>query len=366
MKTMRTKDKIQLIREELMAEIPTPNSSHILNTAVIEPSLPLVPKKMAFTFSWRVALSSILVIALAIPLAIALKMSSDEDYPLAESQALYDSSDEVYGFIATSVVAMIYSTNDVFAGENLDKQGNSDLLVFNELSFLNRYLSPIEIMLAYDHNHFYRQASDNRYYTNKIVYDGIGLLDENLHYDIYYNEYLVANNRLEINGFVRAEAKTYTLKGSKEIQNQKTILQMTYYINEDSTKDYVRVSKNLNVGLDEYEFVVVKDGLVLNESKLSLTNGQEIYATLENLLEKTATFKIYASKENTFDIDYTIAVATPISYEPYMNEGDGKNISSEPFIESGKIAIDVEKNSSSYFISSNDVEDVIIINNPHD
>jgi len=37
---MRTKDKIQLIREELMAEIPTPNSSHILNTAVIEPSLP--------------------------------------------------------------------------------------------------------------------------------------------------------------------------------------------------------------------------------------------------------------------------------------------------------------------------------------
>ncbi|MGD9604645.1 MAG: hypothetical protein AB7V00_00650 [Bacilli bacterium] len=358
---MKINDKIQLIRDELNNEIAPINTPHILKTANIEPLLPTSIKPL-WKPSWQFALVPVFIIALIIPMMIALNPAFQDDSNPEADEPLYNSTDEVYGFVATSVVAMIYSTSDVFSSDNLLDQESSDLLVYEEIGFLNRFLSPIEMMLSYNYNHFFRQPSDNQNFTNKIIYDGVGLLGEDIFYEIYFNESLVANNRFEIECYVRSDLEVFHLVGNKTIYEQTTILEMTYYLTEDSTKDFVRVAKNLSLATDTYEYKVVKDDLLVSESKLSLVYGEEMYATLENILEteQTTTFKIYASTENKFEIDYTIA-------PPTDSETSGNLPTDEtplPIMESGTIAIDVEEGASSFFISSDNYNDVVIIDNP--
>ncbi len=360
---MKLNDKINVIRDELYKEIPLMNTPHILRTTTIAPSFPTPNKKTIWAMSWQLALLSFLTIALIIPIAIATRRSPQDDSELADLEPLYNSADEVYGFIATSVVAMIYSTSDVFESEDLLEQQSEELLVFEEISFLNRFLSPIEIMLSYNYNHFFRQTSDNRFFSNKIIYDGVGLLGEDIFYEIYFNERLVDSNRFAIDCYVKSNTQIFRLSGNKTIINQATVLEMTYFLDQEDTKDFIRVSKNLNTNADEYEYMVVKDNQTIQVSKLSIVKGEEMYATLENMLatEQTTTFKIYASEENKFEIDYTIASSS----DSEINDESPTNETPPEIIESGSIAIDVEANASSFFITSSNYNDVIIINNPN-
>jgi hypothetical protein len=220
-------------------------------------------------------------------------------------------------------------------------------------------------MLSYNYNNFYRQESDNRFFANKIVYEGVGLYNEDLLYKIYFNEILIASNRFEIGCYVVSGSEVFRLNGIKQINNGITSLSMTYFIDSENTKDFLKVSKNLSASSDIYEYMVVKDNQVISESKLSLVHGEEMYATLENILatEQSTTFKIYASTESTYDIDYAItspSAALPDEIDTPADETLGS------VLEEGTIAISVQANASSFFITSNNFNNTIIINNPNE
>ncbi|MGD9887050.1 MAG: hypothetical protein AB7T03_03705 [Bacilli bacterium] len=359
---MKFQEKVDLIRQELNSQIKPLDFHHILTNTTIEASLLPFQKPKAFYMKWQIAIISFLAFALIIPLSLALRPNSPSDDALADSTPLYNSTDEVYGFIATSAVAMIYNTSDVFESDDF-LEPSGDLLVYDELNFLNRYLSPIEMMLSYNYHHFYRQASDHRLFANKIVYDGVGLQGENLFYEIYFNEYLVANNRFTIDCYVTSDSEVFYLKGEKQIVGNQTLLQMTYFLDVNNTKDFVRVAKDLQAEDDTYQYMVVKNNIIINDYLLSLVQDQEVYATLENILseEKQTTFKIYASDTNNYEIDYVISSGTAVSENtevPLDNEPT-------PVLESGSIVIDVGTNASSFFITSNSFSGQITINNPN-
>lgn len=356
---MKLNKKIDIIREEINNEIKPLNTKYILDNAQITPKVESINKNKFFNLRFTTALITLLFLGILIPIALNPGKNDNinddnSDQEETDKEPLAESNDKVYSFVATSAVSLVYSSSDIFSDSDLFVNSTNNLLVIDELSSLNRFLSTIEIMLSFNNNYFYRQASDKSSYANKIVYDGVGLLEEDLYYEIYYNETLINSTNIEIDCIVVLEDKTINLIGKKQIIDSSTILQMTYYINEDNNKDYVQVSKNFNDNNDSYEYMIVKEDNIVGKSKLTLIQDGEPYAKLENKLLKNqlTTFNIYSKNTNMYSVEYSITPQPPLTGD-VAEQPESKQ-------ESGNITIDINDTASSYYVSSNNSSDVVI------
>src|SRR5690606_1925678 len=104
--------------------------------------------------------------------------------------------DEIYGFLGTSAVALIYTTSDEFKDNQLTMSNN--LLVSSYLNNINQLLPQIEMLLKSEKHNFYKVKSDKSNYKYKIIYVGTGLFNEELTYSIYFNENKYANFKYAI------------------------------------------------------------------------------------------------------------------------------------------------------------------------
>lgn len=351
---MKLNKKIDLIREELNNEIKQVDTKYILTNAQITPKVESTSKNKFFNLRFTTALITLLVLGILIPIAISLMNNNyDNNYDEAGKDQMNDSIDKVYSFVATSAVSLVYSSSDIFSDSDLFTNTNNNLLVIDELSSLNRFLSSIEIMLSFNNN-YYRQASDKSSYANKIVYDGVGVNGEDLYYEIYYNETLINSTSIEIDCLVVLEDKTIHLDGKNQIIDNNTILQMTYYVNEDNHKNYVQVTKNINDINDSYEYMIVKEDNVVGKSKLTFIQDKQPYVKLENKLAKDqlTIFKIYSPSSNMYLVEYSIIPKSPLA-EDSAAQPDSEQ-------ESGSITIDIYNNTSTYYVSSNNSSDIVI------
>jgi len=350
---MKLTDKINLIRQELQAEIPSVDKNKILETAQIEALLPsfapIRPRLSIRSFGWQLALSTLMITALIIPLALA-QNNKEADNPGDDNVAMpvFNSSDEIYGFAATSVVSLAYNTSGLFAGTAEELVPNDDLLVSLQLGFLNQYLNPIEILLENETSHFFRVPCDDNSFVNQIKFEGFGLNGEPILMDIYFNETLVTSTRLEIEIMVKSGTDTFLLEGFKQINSGSTTLTMTHYVNPDDTTNFIRVSKNMALASDVYNFVVVKDSFAVSESRLELvvTGGEQV-ATLTNTLEEQSltTYTVGYSSEGDFSVDYSIQSLSAVT-EP----AGGLNFESDVLTD-GRVTETVEEGQITIAIS---------------
>ena len=239
---MKLKDKIKLVQTELTNEIKPLNTRSILDNAQIVPNLEQKKKPIFFNYRIRTAFSLILVLAVIITFAM-LQNNPGFDHTDADSDSklVYETIEEVYGFVATSAVALVYSSNDIFQTNN-GLNTNSNLLVIKELSNLNRLLIPIEIMLSYDRN-FVIVPSDKPQYRNKIIYQTTILEGEVLNYKIYFNETVTSSTQTRIDCLVVNGEDIIILYGGTNIIDNKTLLTMTYYIDNDNKRLYSSIKK---------------------------------------------------------------------------------------------------------------------------
>lgn len=343
---MRLKEKIDLIKEEINSEIKPLDSNKLLADAHIEPVISSKPKYKFFSLRFQTVFLTILVLAIIIPFALSniiQKTSEDMDQPDATASL----DDKVYSFIATSAVALSYSTIDIFADDNSLTNSESSFLVANKLNDLNRYLAPIQLMLSMNKNNYYPQISNNDKYANKIVYEGFGLLNEELYYDIYYNEERLPFNKIEIEALIIHGDVSTKLFGVVETINNNVILKMTHYIDENNESNYFQIIKNLNDNKDSYYYMIVKEDQVISNNKLTLFENEQPYAILENLLSQTqkTKFTIYSEDNTTFNIEYQI-VAPSNEYNSEHSEGMVVE-------ESGNIKVNVQEDTSSFVVYSN-------------
>ena len=341
---MKLNDKINLIREELTKEIKPIDTHSILESAQIEARLELPKKKWLFNIRWQTTLTTLLILGILIPLAISLSINPTDDTDNSDASQIYESIEEVYAFVATSAVALVYSSDDIFS-INATSIPDNNLLVSEELSNLNRLLVPIEIMLSYNNN-FTTLKSDIPYYANKIEYNGLGLLGEVLYYKVYFNEYLTSETSSKIDCLVIVGDKEISLIGQTNFIDNKTILKMTYFIDQENPKDYIQVSKNLSDTFDSFDFLIVKDDLVIIKNKLTFNENKEKYAVLENVLSnnQSTIFKIYQSETNKFMVEYDISTILTPELEDNYNES---------IEESGNIDVIIDQDASFYHVYAN-------------
>jgi hypothetical protein len=350
---MKLNDKINLIRQELQAEIPSIDKNKILETAQIEALLPsfapIKPRLSIRSFGWQIALSAIMITALIIPLALA-QNNKDADNTESDDLAtpVFNSSDEIYGFAAASVISLAYNTSELFAGTEEGLTPNDDLLVSLQLGFLNQHLDPIEMMLGNETSHFFRVPCDDNSFVNQIKFEGFGLDGEPLLMDIYFNETLVTSSRLEIETMVKSGTDTFLLEGFKQINPGSTTLTMTYYLNPDDKTNFIRVSKNMALASDVYNFMVVKDSSAVTESRLALGSSSGVaVATLLNTLEEQSltTYTVGYSSEGDFSVDYSIQSLSAVT-EP----ASGLNFESDVLM-NGRVTETVEEGQITIAIS---------------
>ncbi|HBP25591.1 MAG TPA: hypothetical protein DD618_01375 [Acholeplasmatales bacterium] len=376
---MKLNDKINLIRQELQAEIPSVDKNRILETAQIEALLPsFAPTKprLSFrSFGLQFALSALMITALIIPLALTQNNKdpgSLQDDDLATP--VFNSSDEIYGFAAASIVSLAYNTSDLFAGTAEGVVPNDDLLVSLQLGFLNQYLDPIVILLGNETSHFFRLPCDDNNFVNQIKFEGVGLNGEPLLMDIYFNETLVTSTRLEIEILVKSGSDTFLMDGFKQINGETTTLSMTHYVNPDDTTNFIRVSKNMALSSDVYDFVVVKDSFAVSESRLALgTTGCETVATLINTLEEQSltTYTIGYSSVGAFAVDYSIqsllAITEPAGTPSFDSEALTDGLVTET-VEEGQIQIAITEIPTgiqkSFSVTSGSVSDSFYFEDP--
>jgi hypothetical protein len=350
---MKLKDKIKLVQTELTNEIKPLNTRSILDNAQIVPNLEQKKKPIFFNYRIRTAFSLILVLAVIITFAM-LQNNPGFDHTDADSDSklVYETIEEVYGFVATSAVALVYSSNDIFQTNN-GLNTNSNLLVIKELSNLNRLLIPIEIMLSYDRN-FVIVPSDKPQYRNKIIYQTTILEGEVLNYKIYFNETVTSSTQTRIDCLVVNGEDIIILYGGTNIIDNKTLLTMTYYIDNDNKKDYIQVSKNLDENADSYDYLIVKNNVEISKHKLTFNKDKVKYATLKNLLatDKSTTFNIYRSEDYNFKIIYEIVpLPTPEENEEQTDH--------EVLEESGNIDVKITASTSSYYVHANNSTNII-------
>jgi len=347
---MKLNDKIKLIREELSNEIKPLDTRSILANAQIEPKIEYPKRNRFFNIRFQTALTTLLIIGILIPLAIFQTTDDSENDLVPDEGQVYETIDEVYAFVATSAVALVYSSEDIFAADITVMQSDN-LLVYEELSNLNRLLAPIEMMLSYNSN-FTSLKSDKPYYTNKIEYIGQGLLDEALHYLIYFNERLTSGTTTEIECIVVMGDKTINLSGETNYIQNNTILKMNYFVNSNDFKNYIQVSKNLSHPFDSYDYMIVQNDLVISKNKLTFNENAQKYAVLENTIseDQSTIFKIYQSATHSFTIEYTIS-------SPEVTEEHDTNDS--VYQESGQIDVIIDQDNSSYHVYTSDAHGLI-------
>jgi len=351
---MKLKNKINIISDEIKSETPNIDYKYILKTAKIDnPSNYSLPSKPKLSFQKLILKTTFglgLIFILSISLIIGLKDRSDVNIDDSPDYTPDFTIDQQISYSSISIVSIINNSADIFESPSVL---SDQLLINEEIDFLNRHLHSIELYIT-SNNQYQRISSDNNSYENLIVFNN----NSDKPYKIYFNE---INEDEDISIMVNHNNKDYFIEGAKRIIDNQTNYEFNSYL--DSTDNYVRVNASLN---NDYTYTIVRENVVKSKSKITLfSEDNENHATLENTFnpERNLTFIITEDQDNIslFSITYQFIPTTNTVPEQNPNDenpstGDNSNDEKDDLTESGSIDVSIPEDSDgnlySYSITS--------------
>lgn len=184
-----------------------------------------------------------------------------------KSEKLFQTDEDILGFSALSSVTALNHLNDKNANlveevsfasyetfSNEVDEENEEEIEDYDLSLVENYLSLIKSLKDKQGFKVEVVESDNENYETLLIINLLDINNEQLDYQLYYNETIIDDEESKIEGIMVILDMTYHLQGKKEIEVEdgetEESLELKAYIDENN---YVLLSYEIETEENEFE-----------------------------------------------------------------------------------------------------------------
>ncbi len=181
-----------------------------------------------------------------------------------KSEKLFQTDEDILGFSALSSVTALNHLNDKNANlveevsfasyETFSNEVDEEEIEDYDLSLVENYLSLIKSLKDKQGFKVEVVESDNDNYETLLIINLLDINNEQLDYQLYYNETIIDDEESKIEGIMVVLDMTYHLQGKKEIEvddeETEESLELKAYIDENN---YVLLSYEIETEENEFE-----------------------------------------------------------------------------------------------------------------
>lgn len=323
---MKKEDIISRIKNSALNEMP--DILNRINLSSIEIEEPLRKK---FQFNLRKAFSY--TFASFLILITGFTIFNFGVVPNITDNTPLESETELVGFQMVSAASLFDSSDPVelaytLPDYNVMELSIDDNPIEDNLEYINRYMKLAETVIGNQDSLIYDTVdSTNPNYLYAFEYRSADLLNNLIVYKGYYNQTETQNGTI-LSGIITHNETEYQFNSYYQVNNGVTINK--YRIQTDQ-ENYIVVTNNSNKNIQRFSYKVYSDGVLDNQSELTLTQKQNVFKAKIVINKQNTELTLDVSRDNQatinqFRVSYKFAnqdVEGEMTVNLYQNQNSG-------------------------------------------